>query len=281
MIRKITIKNLTSAAILFAVFTASAPTTMLSCQAETAGQPIRFAVAIEGINSKNDKVFGFETTAGWTVTIESAYAAFGPVYFYSGESMANKHSHFFGWGIASACPTHAQFNYGTILGEVLEQYAADLLATEPVSMGEIKGEAGNCRSVELHLHPPGAEQLSAGNADSEFRKLENHSVSISGTAQKGENTIPFHALLDIPDEGTMRIIQNIGADVELSDTAEKPGRLILQVLLDAWFDRVDFLTLQDTNEDGIYLFGDDTQAKTALLLAIRNRYSYKLRWSEQ
>jgi len=252
-----------------------------SCSVETAGKAIRFRTAVQGAIGDGQSVTAFETSRGWTVELESAHSVFGPVYFYGGEPMARTGPlmHLFG-GVAMACPTHAQYDYGAVLGEVIEQYVIDLLADAPTSTGEVQGEAGTCHTAELHLHPPGDQQLPAGSSQAEFAKLDGYSIVIEGTATRDASTIPFRVALDIPDEGTMRIVQNIAGEVELDDESVRPGRIVVQILLDAWLDKVDFSTLTETDGDGNYLFSDDTQARTALLQAVRNRYSYRVDWRE-
>lgn len=257
------------------------PQPFLSCGVETAGKAIRFNTAVVGTTEQGQSAASFDTTKGWNVTLTSAHAVFGPIYFYGGEPMAraNHLRHLLG-GVAHACPTHAQYDYGAVLGEVLEQYVVDLLAAEPTSTGEVQGEAGTCHSVELHLHPPGDKQLPAGSSQVEFAELDGYSIVLVGTATKETTTVPFRAALDIPDEGTMRIVQNIAGDVELDDVSVRPGTIVVQILLDAWLDHVDFSTLTETDGDGNYLFSDGAQARSALLQAVRNRYSYRVDWRE-
>jgi hypothetical protein len=253
----------------------------LSCGVETAGESIRFNTAVLGTTEQGKSASSFDTAKGWSVTLSSAHAVFGPIYFYGGEPMARARPlmRLFG-GVAMACPTHAQYDYGAVLGEVLEQYVVDLLADAPTSTGEVQGEAGTCHSAELHLHPPGDQQLPAGSSRTEFDKLDGYTIVIVGTANKDTAAVPFHAALDIPDEGTMRIVQNIAGDVELDDVSERAGSIVVQILLDGWFDQVDFSSLTETDGDGNYLFSDGTQARTALLQAVRNRYSYRVDWRE-
>ncbi|MBN2344243.1 MAG: hypothetical protein JXX29_00640 [Deltaproteobacteria bacterium] len=266
------------AAAVFVLF----PQSFVACDAETSGEAIRFHTAVVGTTAQGQNAAGFETTKGWTVALTSAHAVFGPIYFYGGEPMAHATplERYFS-GVVMACPTHAQYDYGAVLGEVLEQYVVDLLATAPTPTGEVPGVAGICHSAELHLHPPGDQQLPAGNGQEEFAKLNGYTMVIMGTATKDAQTIPFRVALDIPDEGTMRIVQNITADVTLDDTSAPSGSVVVEILLDAWFDPVDFSSLTETDGEGNYLFNDGTQAKTALLQAVRNRYSYRVKWSEQ
>jgi len=253
-----------------------------ACNVETSGEAIRFATAARGITSDGQPVGEFENSKGWTVNLDRALVSLGPVYFYGGEPMARSTPIFeaFG-GVAHACPTHSQYDYGAVLGEVLSQYAVDLLAAEPTSTGEVDGEAGTCHSIELHIHPVGAEQLPAGSPADELDELEGASILLEGVATRDEGSVPFRAVLDIPDEGTMRVVQNIEGNVELDDNSNRPGTAVVQILVDAWFENVDFSSLTETDDDGTFLFTEDTQAQVALLQAVRNRYSYSLEWSEQ
>ena len=273
-------RRLISTVVAAAALTASMPAVMLSCDATTAGRAVTFSTGIQGAVEEGS-ADSFQTAEGWDVTLTSAYAVFGPLYFYSGEAMSRK-SLIPGFGTARACPTHAQYDYGTVLGEVLKQYVVDLMSDSPTDTGDVDGEAGTCLSAETHLHPPGEQGLESGSSDADFDKLDGESILIEGEAVKDDASYSFKAAVTIPDEGTMRIIQNIACDsVEIADQSEKEGRLLLRVFLDAWFDQVDFSTLLETDDDGVYLFTDDTQAWTALVQAVRNRYSYDVVWSKK
>lgn len=258
------------------------PQSFVACDAETAGEVISFNTAVQGITQQGSSAAEFDTTRGWSVVLTNAHAVFGPIYFYGGAPMAraNVLQRLFG-GVAMACPAHAQYDYGAVLGEVLEQYVVNLLAAKPTSTGEVPGLAGTCRSAELHLHPPGDQQLLAGSSPETFDKLGGHTIVIAGTATKDATAVPFRAVLDIPDKGTMRIVQNIVGKVELDSASAGSGSIVVQVRLDAWFDQVDFSSLTETDESGSYLFSADTQARTALLQAMRNHYSYRVNWSAQ
>lgn len=258
------------------------PQPFSACNVETAGEAVRFATAAQGILSDGQPVGEFETAAGFTVELDTARVALGPIYFYGGEPMASAAPVFESLGgVARACPTHSQYDYGAVLGEVIEQYAVDLLAAEPTPTGEIDGEAGTCHSTEIHIHPPGDQQLPAGSPAADIEELEGASLLLEGMASKDGQSVPFRAALDIPDEGTMRVVQNIEADIEIEDLSVRPGAAVVQVLVDAWLDQVDFASLTETDANGRFLFSEGTQAKSALLQAVRNRYSYQLTWRDQ
>ncbi|MDI7269192.1 MAG: hypothetical protein QME96_14475, partial [Myxococcota bacterium] len=249
-----------------------------SCQTATPGQEILFELGVEGsLSTGRPPSEAFETYAGWTVTLNRALAAVAPVYFYEGEAMASNWERVFGIPSAYACPTHAQHNYGAVLGEVLEQHGVDLLG-ETASLGEVLGYAGTCRSVELHLHPPG--EVPIGSGADVITDLDGHTVLLEGTATREGRTVPFVARLTLPDEGLMRIVESISADVELRDAAERPGRVVVQVLLDQWLATVDFDSLVES-EGGRFVFTDETQAWSALVRGIRWRDSYRVAWRSE
>ena len=275
------IATLFSLTAVITVMTVSIPAAMLSCEAETAGRSIRFQTAAEGAVDSGAALTDFETASGWRVELTRALALLGPIYFYGGEPMASRRLVLPGIGVAEACPTHAQYDYGAVLGEVLEQYAVDLLAEKPTPTGEIDGQAGTCHTVEVHLHPQGDQGLRLASDADTAALLEGNSIPLEGTAEKDGEAVPFRALITIPDEGTTRIVQSIAANVVLDNVSDKPGRLIVQALLDIWFSKVDFSTLGKTDEDGVFLFTEGTQARTALIQAVHNRYAYRVVWSEK
>lgn len=275
------IASLFSLTVIVTVMTVSIPAVMLSCEAETAGRSIRFQTAAQGAVDSGEELNDFETAKGWRVELTRALALLGPVYFYGGEPMASRRLILPGAGVAMACPTHAQYDYGAVLGEVLDQYVIDLLADKPTSTGEVDGQAGTCQSVEVHLHPQGDQGLRLASGADAVALLEGYSIRLEGTAEKDGETVPFRALVTIPDEGTARIVQNIAGNVVLDDVSDKPGRLVVQALLDIWLTEVDFSTLTETDEDGAFLFTEGTQAWTALVQAVRNRYAYRVVWSNK
>ncbi len=273
------IQKLLSVIVSATLFVAAAPLLTTSCDATTAGESITFATGVQGATSKGS-ISSFTTSGGWTVQLTQAIVLMGPMYYYSGEAMT-QNSLWFHTGIANACSTHSQFDYGTVLGEVFQQQAVNLLAPTVTSTGMVAGEKGTCLSMELHYHPRGDQGLAVVDENALLNVLQNDSILLTGTASNADRAIPFSARVTIPDEGTMRIVQNIEGSVPLRDKSEKPGRLLTRVFLDAWLDGVDFSTLTEVESDGVYRFTNDTQAMTALVQAVRNRYSYDFIWSQQ
>ncbi len=251
---------------------------LLSCNATTTGKEITLSVSVAGGTSANTPTTEpFTTYAGWSVTLSQALVAVGPLYFYEGAPQASLWRRAFSIPSAHACPTHAQYNKGTVLGEVLRQYVVNLLAP-PMSLGSVLGLAGTCRTVELHLHPPG--EVSQGASATEIELLEGKSVRLQGSASKAGVTVPFIARLTIPDEGLMRIVESIAAQVELADASQRPGALLIEPLLDMWLASVDFDSLTQM-EGSSYVFSDDSQAWAALVRGVRSRNSYRVSWRTQ
>ncbi len=267
--------------LILAAFTGlvAAPGGLISCDAETAGESARFTTGFGGATLSGDPVTSFATDAGWQVDLDVALAAVGPVYLYEGEAMAGLGRRLGGLGAARACPAHAQYDDGTVLGEVLEQYMTDLLADDPTPTGEIDGTRGTCQSFEVHLHPPG--EITAGSPGEDFDPLQGFSVWLQGTATSGDEVVPFEAGLTIPDEGTQRIVESIPADVEIVDADEQPGMVVVLALLDRWFAEVDFATLVELGDGDRYRFTEGIQATNALIFGIRSRYAYELAWEEE
>jgi len=247
----------------------------LSCN-QTSGERASFQTGFTGGLSDSDTVSSFTNSRGWTVTLSKAYVALGPVYFYSSPPQTALLERLLGNGTARACPAHAQFDKGAVLGEVLEQYAVDLLSGEVLDTGLRYGVAGTARMFEVHLHPPG--EVAPGSTASTFEPLNGHSIWVAGTATKDGSTVEFEGGLTIPDEGTLRIVMSIPTELELRDTADHPGRAVVKVHLDAWFYNVDFGSLTELAGSGRYVIGEDTQAYQALQVGLRSRTSYSATW---
>jgi len=244
-----------------------------ACTEETAGEAIEFETGVMGASSGGGSVTSFTNARGWAVELSEAKVALGPVYLYSAAPLATWFDHLLGVRVAHACPAHAQYDRGTVLGEVLSQYVVDLTTGEVASTGLSAGEAGFCQMFEVHLHPPG--DLPAGSPGPELDSLNGNTAWIAGTASKEGDVIEFAGGLTIPDEGTMRIVESIPASV---DIAEQSGRAVVQVFVDQWLANVDFSTLPEDPNGGPRAFDPDSQAYTAWMTGIRSRFSYGLSW---
>jgi hypothetical protein len=260
---------------LFLILPLGAMVAHLSCN-QTSGEKATFQTGVTGGLSTGDAVAPFTNARGWTVTLTEAYVAVGPIYFYSSPPQTAMIERLLGDGTARACPTHAQYDKGEVLGEVLEQYAVDLLSGEVVDTGLRYGVAGTAQMFEVHLHPPG--EVTPASPTSSFEPLGGHSIWVAGTATQDGSEVAFEGALTIPDEGTLRIVTSIPADVELADVAKQPGRAVVKVHLDEWFHNVGFDGLTQEGSSGRMVLDEDSQAYQALLVGVRSRTSYSLSW---
>ncbi len=264
-------RALTTCGLTLAAFAA-----ITACGLETIGEPITYPAQIRATTSTGKGTSSFENSKGWTIQLDTALTTIGPIYFYQGIPMAQRWLRdTLGPRSAYACPAHAQFDKGTVLGAVKQQWVLPLLSADPLPLPTITGLAGKVQSFEVHFHPPGDNQLQPGSPASEFDKLGGKTLLIEGTAQKGAEVVSFHVAMDIPNDALMRIVQSIPAQVPLTSTMK--GTLEVEILVDRWFTNVDFSSLSK-EEAGKKVFTADTQAWVALMQGVRARESYRLQW---
>ena len=256
------------------------------CGSQTAGEALSFDTAALGLIDAGSPAQAFTNNRGWTITLQTARLAMGPVYYYSGDALVRRGDplleRLLGIGTAYACPAHAQLDKGAVLGEIRRQYVVDLLADAPADTGVSHGEQGQCRAFELHFHPPG--QVTAGSDETAFAPLYGHSFVIGGVAGKDGASVAFSGLLTIPDEGTMRIVESVPADLALDG---RPGKAVVRIHVDRQLANLDFASivddagacLEDAGE-GICRISQDSQAYLAWLSGVRSRESYSLEWRE-
>ena len=252
------------------------------CGEETAGEALSFDTEALGVTESGTPDQAFTNSKGWRITLDSAVLAVGPVYYYSSEAQASLFDRLFSIKSAYACPAHAQYDKGTVLGEIRQQVVVDLLAESPTTTGVSQGEKGHCQMFELHFHPPG--EIPAASDDAAFEPLDGYSFAISGVAEKDGVDVSFSGHLTIPDEGTMRIVESIPADVILDG---RSGQAVVKIHVDRQLANLDFASITDESgacleeaEDGACLIGEDSQAHLAWLYGVRSRECYSLEWRE-
>ena len=243
---------------------------------DTRGEPVTYRVFVGGMISGGDGSDSFTNLRGWTITLDEAYTVVGPIYFYSNESVPLAYG-----GIrrsfvksASACPAHAQFDKGEVLGEVREQYVVDLLSSQNFDMGARTGAAGTVRLFEVHLHPPGEVNVNGGHTGVDV--LNGETVFVKGSAVKEEETVEFIGNFSIPDEEVLRIVEQIPAEAPLVSVDGGEARIYLKIKLDVWFANVDFSSLTMEDESNRFIIDEESQAYLALVSGMRSRYSYVL-----
>jgi hypothetical protein len=154
---------------------------------------------------------------GWSVTLDEATVAFGPVYFCASES-----------GSATLCQT--------AIGELLTTTAFDALDPTPRALGTAHGFIGKIQSAsyDYGIHwfltddaPTPAAVAPAG-----------HSAHFSGTAVKAGKTVHFRADVDVvPQFQGQRAAPS---QVASADIAGEGQRLDIQFAVGQWFEHVDF-----------------------------------------
>ncbi len=252
------------------------------CGDKTAGEALNFDTAALGVTESGTPNQAFTNSKGWRITLESASLAVGPVYYYSSEAQAGLLDRLFTIKSAYACPAHAQYDKGMVLGEIRQQVVVDLLAESPTPTGVSEGEKGHCQMFELHFHPPG--EIPAASNDAAFEPLDGHSFAISGVAEKDGVEIPFSSYMIIPDESTMRIVESIPADLVLDG---RSGLAVTRIHIDRQLANLDFASITDESGacleeagEGACLIGEDSQAHLAWLYGVRSRECYSLEWRE-
>jgi hypothetical protein len=154
---------------------------------------------------------------GWTVTLEQATVAFGPVYFCASES-----------GSATLCET--------AIGELLTTTAFDALDATPHALGTAHGLVGKVQSASYDY---GIHWFLTDDAPSPSTVAPGgHSAHFSGTAQKGEKKHHFVADVDVvPQFQGQRAAPSQVASATIAGDGQK---LDIQFNVGQWFEHVDF-----------------------------------------
>jgi len=261
------------------VLAATALVSVLSyCGGITRGTPISVDLVLVPAVSEGT-VDRFSTASGWTIELDEAAIALGPVWLYGGGARAALTPDL-GLGLPSAVahPADDTFDRGEVLGELLAQVAVDLKAPS-TSMGRLEGFEGDLQTFELQLRPAGFGPI-AGAA---VQTLGTSTFRLAGRATKDGRTVPFLAEGDLPELNDQQVIDSIPATVTLAAAQAGAGPLNLHLLLDEWLGLVDFARLPDegapTDSEGRYLFNPDAQPTAALHRGMRSRFAYRLEWT--
>lgn len=204
-------------------------------------------------------------TDPWTVTLDEAWAALGPIYLFEGEPLLGRLFETLVIPRAMAHPGHYQ--EGEALGEALDQTVVDLLDPEPLRLGIMNAVTGECHSAQVGIGTaePGIDEI---------EQLEGHALLLRGVARREEEQIPFEAWLDVD-----LFVEGIAFE---HDIDESPGHLLVEVDLTRWLRRVDFATATlGDSADEVATFKDGSQAHNALTRGVDNTLAYHPRWVEE
>lgn len=219
---------------------------------------VAFDVWAQGVNA------AAVTSLGWSVRIEQAAVAVGPLRWYEGAPLFGARRLLRALsGTAWAHPGH--YVPGGAMADVTQRAVVDLTGARAF-VGRAEGVSGAVQSAHLELRPDGSD-LGPARA-----LLRGGTLSLRGTATRGDRTVRFEASpsLNVSIEGVPARAANDGS----------PGAWTLSVDLARWVDRVDFSMLPaPATADAFAPFGDDGQPASALYRGATTGAAYRFDWS--
>lgn len=211
--------------------------------ADTPGAVVPIEVAARGVGNPEP----FETSTGWTVTLDEAWVAVAAFRAYAEGSVMAR----FGPSLALAHGGTDPLNGRRVRAEWLEPVVLDALDPTARTLGTIDAETGSLDEASVTLDEP-----TGGDT-------RGHVAWVRGTATRGEDTIHFEGGLTLEDEVLIRRVENIALEGELAEG----DRWVLTAdpklwLADAAFDRLD--------EGEPRTITPESQVHGALRLGLRN-----------
>jgi hypothetical protein len=246
---------------------------LAGCADTTGGARVSFAATIE-----NDALVDGEAAvwtdadSGWTLRLDRATLAVGPVYLWSDEPQLDVN------GVGMRLPARGtglldllvpvaraagsdQFRAGFLRAEVTDQVELDLLADLDLPLGEGRGLAGPVRSGEVWLEP-----LAGGET-----------LSMAGQAERAGEVVPFSVELTFDDrwvdvdEGDSPVILRRLRGLELQGTLAEGGALRVHVDHRAALRGVDWASLPLERPDAPAPIPLDAETTAGRVLAQRLR----------
>lgn len=225
----------------------------------------------------------FVTATGWTVHLTEARLVVGPVYALAPGIMTTRADELRQLlsPVAYAHGGHDDYASLQVRAEWLDQTVVDLLAAEPVLLGEAHGTAGSAEYATLHLEPP--------SAMSEL--VHGHEAWIAGTATMGTDVIAFEGGLEIPQTALGNVIEGVAIeqdgvvspafptfddDGDMRVTVHVRGQAANGASLGSpsWLDQAHFERLAVPAAGDVRVLDATTQPYQAWLLAARNADSF-------
>lgn len=238
----------------------------------TGGEAIEFELAL----APSANAAEFTTSTGWSVRLEEARIALGPVYLWENPppvaSRPGPPRHRLAavadWLIprAHAHAGSAHFSGGEVLGEWLEQVGFDALAgQEP--LGRVAGTAGTARSFSVWLEEPRAAEAREAT--------RGHHAWIAGTATRGDEVVPFEGGLELPEADSARRVEGIATALPL----EAGRTVVVTVHVERWLAEAHFDRLASgpgavRGEGGRWQIVADSQVATAWYLGARSAAAF-------
>ncbi|WP_438015691.1 hypothetical protein WMF18_33175 [Sorangium sp. So ce315] len=203
-----------------------------------------------------------EIAAGaWTVALDEAAVAFGPVQFCAAAS-----------GSATLC--------STAIAELLSIAQVDLLAAAPQPLGRVRGFEGEIRSASFDY---GIHWFLTESAPARSPAAPGgHSAHLRGRATRGDDVLEFVADVDaVPQFQGQRAVPSVAAAATIGAA---PVRLAVRFDVGAWLARVDFDALfEGAGAEGgaaAAAIAPGSRAHNALVIAMTAQSPPEFVWSE-
>lgn len=248
-----------------------------ACGADSLTSGRRVALTT-GVELDSSGSAGFQTAAGWTVTLSKALLSTGPFYYFDGapplvrrerERTRQFALRALGLGVAHAHPGH--YEPGNALGQMLEPWSLDLLSGA-VELPAGEGVTGVYRSARFSFTPAAAGPVA--------EQLAGHVALVEGRAEKaGEAVRVFRALADLAD------IERSAARGEVEGCefseleVEGDGRITVLVNPRSWFELVDFSELEPGTQEAPAEFAPDSQPRIAFGQGLAQLSAYRFSYA--
>ncbi|AUX46917.1 hypothetical protein SOCE26_084270 [Sorangium cellulosum] len=197
---------------------------------------------------------GAIAAGAWTVALEEATVAFGPVYFCAASG-----------GAATLCDV--------AIAEMLSVARVDLLDPAPQPLGRVHGFEGEIRSASFdygvhwfltEASPTPAPETPGG-----------HSARLRGRATRGAEVLDFVAEVDaLPQNPGQNAVPSIGLAARVG---AEPVRLVVRFDVGAWIARVDFDALAADGAAEVAI-APGSRAHNVLVKAMTAQDLPELRW---
>ncbi|WP_437658588.1 hypothetical protein [Sorangium sp. So ce1182] len=203
---------------------------------------------------------GAIAAGGWTVALDEASVAFGPVQFCAAAS-----------GSSTLC--------STAIAEMLSIARVDLLDPEPQPLGRVHGFEGEIRSASFDY---GIHWFLTESAPARSPAAPGgHSAHLRGRATRGADALDFVADVDaVPQFQGQRAVPSVAV---AATVGAEPVELAVRFDVGAWLARVDFDALaEDAGGEGgaaEVVIAPGSRAHNALVIAMTAQSPPAFVWS--
>lgn len=216
----------------------------------TGGEAITFRLGFESVAPEGEDLHSFTVSNGWTIELQRAELAVGPVYLYTRAAPTASLIERARDLIVARAWAHSGFDGydgGQVRGELLDVVVVDLLQGDVQWQEGLSGLAGPVRSASLELASVQAAPFLGGQAYME------------GVARKDGQEVPFSGVLRLPDDPKVRRVHGLPVSLDLVNG----GEVVVEIRPVHWFGRIDFSTLPEKGSDGAHNVSENSDAHRA------------------